>query len=247
MNKKYIIAGIVLIAVLAGSIFTVKVMRKKAEPVAEKTPFAKVIGREDAPVKIMEFSDFQCPACRHGQIAIKKAFTDYADQIQVTFYHYPLAGHPYSPPAHQASECANRLGAFWPYMDRVFRDQAIWSKLGTQPLNTFLGYAKELNINVEEFVACLSKQEVWESVLEDKKLGDSMDVKATPTFFVNGKRAVGAQALAEEMSLELTRVTGKEVRIQLDVPEAHAHEKTQAAPPPLPQIQPSQGETPNAG
>jgi len=99
-----------------------------------------ILGKNSAPVTIVEFSDFQCPFCRsffmNTYPKLKKDYID-SGKARLLFRHFPIpATHPNAPKAHEASECANEQGKFWEYHDLLFREQQIWSTL---PLTTAQG------------------------------------------------------------------------------------------------------------
>ena len=161
--------------------------------VAGSEPHAK--GPDDAPVTIVEFSDFQCPAC--GQ-----AFLDLHDvvrrrrDVRLVFRHFPLdqrcndgiehAVHPVACLAACAAECAAQQGKFWEYHDLLFENQA-----GLARDNLF-AFARDLGLDVTRFRTCLDAPETLELVREDVRAGSALGIQSTPTIFINGRRIQGA-------------------------------------------------------
>lgn len=206
MNRRYLFAGAVLIAVLISGVVMARSVMLPSEKNETALPAGegqqeKVKGSPSASVEIIEYSDFQCPACRTAQDVLRTLLTKYPGKVRIVFRHFPLAGHQWSAIAHHAAECANRQGRFWDYQDMLFAKQPEWS-LPENPTAKFIGYAKDSGLNLDPFAACLSDQSVQEIVVREKAMGKESQVTSTPTFFVNGVRAVGhiqLAALAEKV------------------------------------------------
>ena len=214
MKNRYLVTGVLLAAVLAAVVLAVK--KSHSSRTAPSIPRANAAspsrfrskGPEDARVQIIEYSDFQCPACRNAQAQIQKILDDFPGQIYFTFRHFPLAGHPWSMIAHQAAECANRGGKFWEYHDRLYREQAVWSASTTSPSEFFLKYARDLDLNLDTFAACMTDQALTVKILEERAEGERFQVKSTPTFFVNGERIVGGVELAAKAHDMIRQIVG---------------------------------------
>ena len=189
MNGRYAFAGVLIIACVSGGIFWFKA-RQATHTAAVSGTDMKVQGPADAPIKIIEYSDFQCPACQRAGTTLAQFFAAYPGKIQLFFRHFPLSSHTWSPLAHQAAECASEAGHFWEYHDRLYSEQAIWSNL-SNPTETFLKFAGDLNLDLDRFAACLTDQKIARRILEEKQQGESLQIKSTPTFFINGERVVG--------------------------------------------------------
>lgn len=190
MNARYLMTGIVLVAVVAGGVF----WAKKKIPVEDLTRVApgetKIKGAAHPRVQIVEYSDFQCPACQKAAPMIAKVMQAHSSEVQIVFRHFPLPGHQWSGIAHQAAECANRSGKFWEYHDRLYAEQAVWSKT-FNPTENFLEYAKDLGLNLDSFAVCLTDEGVRRDIMHEKARGEGLKIDSTPTFFVNGERLVG--------------------------------------------------------
>lgn len=149
------------------------------------------LGPDDAPITIVEFSDFECPFCRrfHAQTydALLKA---YPGQIRFVYRNLPLTSiHPNAMSAAVASLCANDQDRYWEYHNMLFSSE----NLNTA---TYLQYAADLGLDTEAFSACLSSGKFDEFINEDMKFAYNLGVQSTPTFFINGLAIVGAQPLA---------------------------------------------------
>lgn len=170
------------------------------EPVNVTGDDDPVLGRSDAPVTIVEFSDFQCPFCRRffedALVQIKKEYVDIG-KVRLVYRDFPLDFHPGAQPAAMAAECADEQGKFWEFHDKVFAAQALQGQgtiqFGVADLKK---WAKEINLNTIQFNQCLDSGKYKEEVAKDQTDGTAAGVSGTPTLFINGIRVVGAQPFA---------------------------------------------------
>lgn len=161
-------------------------------------------GPADAPVQIIEFSDFECPFCQRSAPTIAKVLADYGDRIRLVYRHYPLPNHPNARPAAEASACAAELGAFWPYHDRLFENQA---RLAEGDLKQ---HAADLGLEAAVFNDCFDSRKHRQAVDADIAAADEAGVSGTPAFFINGRPLSGAQpyeAFQRIIDEELARKT----------------------------------------
>jgi protein-disulfide isomerase len=173
------------------------------KPFSPAAPEFRKRGPADAKIQIVEFSDFQCPACRVAEPPLRQIFTVYAGKVRFIFKHYPLRMHEWAKPAAVAAECAGRQGKFWEYHDRLYDKQDEWTNDKAEDFLT--GYAKDLKLDVPAWQACRQDPTATASYEADMKDGDNAWVGATPTFFINGRRFVGAKQLAELGTLFMDR------------------------------------------
>ncbi|MBL8063452.1 MAG: DsbA family protein [Anaerolineales bacterium] len=148
------------------------------------------LGPDDAPITIVEFSDFQCPYCRRFHEQTYQALLDaYPGQIRFVYRNLPLTSiHPDAMPSAIASLCANDQNAYWDYHGKLFSSE-------TLDRTTFVQYAADLSLNVDEFTACLDSGKHDDFIQQDMDFALNLGVQSTPTFFVNGLAVVGAQPL----------------------------------------------------
>ncbi len=140
-------------------------------------------GNPNALVTVVEFADFQCPACGFAFTQFEKLVPEYKDRVEFVFMHYPLSGlHPFAYKAAEAVECASEQGKFWEMHDLMFAGQ---DKLQVSDLK---GYALELGLDVSQFGQCLDSGKYSSKVAVDQSIGNSLGVSSTPTFFVNGEK-----------------------------------------------------------
>lgn len=147
------------------------------------------IGPENAPITIVEFSDYQCPYCiRWYTDVYGRLMSAYKDKIRFVYRDFPLYSiHPEAQPAAEAANCAGEQNAYYAFHDALFSEK---SGLGT---DTYNQYASDLGLNVEQFKKCISERRFKDEVETDSTYGSSIGVSSTPTFFINGMAIVGAQ------------------------------------------------------
>lgn len=163
-------------------------------------------GPADAPVELVEFSDFQCPFCFRAHPIVDQVLRTYGDRIRFVYRHYPLPNHPNARPAAEASMCAAEQGKFWPYHDRLFATQ---SRLSDADLKQD---AVELGMDAAKFNGCVDSHKYKSVVDADTRDGEEAGVNGTPAFFVNGRLISGAQPyelfkkmIDEELALKSTK------------------------------------------
>ncbi len=144
-------------------------------------------GPANAPVTIVEFSDFQCPYCQSASPTVAKVLQTYGDRIRFVYRHYPLPNHPAARPAAEASLCAAEQDQFWPYHDRLFANP---SKLESADLKQ---HAADLKLDTATFNACFDSGKHAKAVEIDMAAGNAIGVSGTPAFFINGRALSGAQ------------------------------------------------------
>jgi len=149
------------------------------------------LGPADAPITVVEFSDFQCPFCRRFHDETYQALLDaYPGQIRFVYRNLPLTSiHPSAMPAAIASLCANDQNKYWEFHEKLFSSETL-----DEP--TYIQYATDLGLDVETFTACLSSGSHDDFIQKDMDFSLGLGVQSTPTFFVNGLAIVGAQPLS---------------------------------------------------
>lgn len=163
---------------------------EEAERMAQLAqPFQK--GDPSAPVQLVEFADYQCPACQHYALRVLPQLQPFVDsgQLQVRFYDFPLPGHPNAFIAARSAHCAGAQDRFWDYHDLLFARQSAWSA-ERSPLDTYVGLAEQLGLDAGAFEQCLRSDRFADVVTANRLVGDRLGVRGTPTVYVNG-RSVG--------------------------------------------------------
>jgi len=160
-------------------------------------------GPEDAPVTIVEFSDFQCPYCRRAQPVIERLLERYEGHVRLVYRHLPLDSiHPRAQAAAEASACAAAQDAFWPYHDKLFENAKALER------DDLVGYAEELGLDTDQFAQCVEERRFREQVAADAAAAQQAGITGTPAFVVNGLLISGAQPVeefAEVIDAELAR------------------------------------------
>lgn len=147
-------------------------------------------GNADAPVTVVEYSDFQCPACGYYATSIApdidKTYVE-TGKIRFVYHEYPLPQHNNAIAAAEAGRCAADQNAFWPMHDLLFQRQTAWESIA-QPASTFAGYATELNLDRAAFESCMSSAKHRPTILQAQQDGNNVGINQTPTFEINGRR-----------------------------------------------------------
>lgn len=137
-------------------------------------------------ITLVEFSDFQCPACQFVQTPLKQILTKYNGKIRFVYRDFPLTNiHKNATKAAQAAEAAHQQGKFWEMHDKLFATQAEWSELA-DPSEKFGVYATELGLEKERFLVDMNSQMTKDIVENDALAATKYQLQGTPTFFVNG-------------------------------------------------------------
>ncbi len=144
-------------------------------------------GGKNAKVEILEFSEFQCPFCSRVNPTIKQILDTYGDKVKVVFKHNPLPFHKDAPLASEAALAAGEQGKFWEMHDKMFANQRALKRENLEK------FAQELGLDMGKFKKALDSGAYKSMIEEDKKMAAKNGARGTPTFFVNGRKIVGAQ------------------------------------------------------
>lgn len=148
-----------------------------------------VKGTRDAKTILIEYSDFQCPACAAYQPMVQKIAQDFDGKIAIVYRHFPLQQHKHARIAAYASESADKKGKFWEMHDMIFETQKEWSSK-SDARDIFIGYAEKIGLDRAQFVADIDSDEIAEKVNEQYNSGIKAKVDGTPMFFLNGKKLI---------------------------------------------------------
>ncbi len=185
MKNPWIIIGVVAVVLIGGSVWYSNTVSAKNNEGIEFS--AHVKGSESSVVALVEYSDFQCPACASFQPTINEVLAEYGDSIKFEYKHFPLPIHPKAEPAARAAEAAAQQGAFFEYHDLLFANQQAWSN-GPNHIALFMKYAEELNLDVEKFKRHYNASLIADKVRENSREARELGLTGTPTFFLNGER-----------------------------------------------------------
>lgn len=184
------LAFVAAAVVLAFAYYFYSMNARTNQPAGEVTVTEQdhVRGAVGAKVTLVEFGDFQCPACGAYEPLVRKVEADNAGVLQVVFKHFPLTQiHQNALLAAKASEAASLQGKFWEMHDILYDKQTDWS--GTlSARDAFISYAKTIGLDVPKFTQDLNSQAIEDKIIAEYKEGVNLGVQGTPTFFLNGKK-----------------------------------------------------------
>jgi protein-disulfide isomerase len=150
-------------------------------------PTDPVKGPANAPITIVEFSDFQCPYCARVNPTLDQVRQVYGDKVRIVFKDFPLPNHPEAPKAAEAAHCAGEQGKYWELHDRMFANQRALQ------VPAIKQYAAAVGLDMNAFNQCLDSGKHAGRVAENLKSGEALGVASTPTMYINGRPVVGAQ------------------------------------------------------
>ncbi len=201
-----------IIFVLVGTVLGIRIGRGNPPPI-EFEP-AKIKGDPDAPLYIVEFTDYQCPYCAKIQPTLKKILETFPNDVKLVYKHYPLDFiHSHSRRVAEAAECAGDQGKFWDYSDLLYEKTRQWAvtedaKLVEPMLDQ---YAMAVGLNLETFHTCLDSGVKKDVIEKNKEEGKKLFVSGTPTLLLNGKKVVVShdfEKLKAQIEKELGRKAG---------------------------------------
>lgn len=161
-----------------------------------------VKGESNAPVTLVEYTDFQCPACGAYHPLIKQLTEEFGDKVKVVIRHYPLIQiHKNALPSARAAEAAGRQGKFWEMYDLLFVNQKDWSLAEDPTKSIFPSYAGRIGLDVEKFRQDMADSSIDDKINQDRQTGNDLEITGTPTFFLNGKKLDNPRSIEEFKSL----------------------------------------------
>lgn len=183
---------------------------EKQKPVNQALTNDWFKGNQEAKVVVVEYSDFQCPACQLYSPLIREVAQQYGEKIAIVYRHFPLKQiHLQAELAAQAAEAAGKQGKFWEMNELLFERQEQWAEK-REAKKLFIDYAKELGLNEAQFKKDLVSKEVKALVKADYLSGLANRLNSTPSFFINGERMAnpqGAEAFREIIDIKLREAT----------------------------------------
>ena len=186
--------GLATLLILVGGIFFIS--RKSSTPPQSLDTSLLIkndshkIATDSATLTLVEFGDFQCPACGAVHPLVKKALTDYAGKINFVYRNFPLPQHANAIIAAEAADAAGAQGKYWEMYDKLYENQTEWSE-EKDPLPIFVNYSKDLGLDTKKFEADIKDPKFKAFIEADKRDGNILGVSSTPTFFLNGQKLEG--------------------------------------------------------
>jgi protein-disulfide isomerase len=185
MKNPWIVIGVLVAVMLGGSIWYSGQVGQEGNEGITFAPHYK--GNPDAVVTLVEYSDFQCPACASFQPVLDDVIEQYGESLKIEYKHFPLGMHSMAEPAARAAEAAGQQGAFFEFHDLLYANQQAWAT-SPNPTGIFIQYAEELGLDVEKFKSQSRASLIRDRVKEDLQEAMSLGLTGTPSFFLNGER-----------------------------------------------------------
>lgn len=150
----------------------------------------RTTGKTGAKVVVFEYADYQCPGCGVAYSTVKSIQETYKDKVTFVFRNFPLtSAHPNALAAASAAEAAGQQGKFWEMHDLLFAQRSDWvNSTADQRNDVFVGYAKQLNLDIDKFTTDQSSKTVAEKISRDRALGGKVNVNSTPSFFIGSTK-----------------------------------------------------------
>ncbi len=206
MKNPWIVICVIAVVLFGGSIWYGSQASKANNEGVVVTSHIK--GNPDATVKLVEFSDLQCPACASFQPVVKDLVEQYGEKLSFEYKHFPLPMHPYAIQAAVAAEAAGQQGKFFEFHDKVFENQKTWSNSAT-PNVFFMQYAEELGLDMQKFKKHMNSSVLKDQVEAQFNEGQEAGVSGTPSFFLNGEKMTFTTF--EEFITQITSLVDPEV------------------------------------
>jgi protein-disulfide isomerase len=147
-------------------------------------------GPKNAKVTLVEFGDYQCPACGVAYPTVKQLQGEFGNNLRFVFRNFPLQMHPNAQTAAEAAEAAGAQGKYFEMHDMLYDNQSKWAD-EKNPLDIYKGYAKKLGLDVDKFAKAVQDKQFEKQIKKDSDDGYAVGVNSTPTFFINGVKQEG--------------------------------------------------------
>jgi len=180
----------------------VKILLDPPRATVTLRPGVPAEGPADAPITIVEWSDYQCPFCKRAHPTVEQVLSEYKDKVRFIYLDYPLPFHQMAMPAAQAVHCAEDQGKFWEYHKNLFE------AAGDMSATDLTKRAADLGLDGAAFQACIDSKKHDALIKANYDDGSALGVTGTPAFFINGRMLVGAQPIEQFRELindELSR------------------------------------------
>lgn len=193
-ENKIVVGTLAAIVLLIGLWGVWKLLNGSSTPTQSTTTIDLKVNESDwqmgpasASATLVEYSDFQCPACKAYAPIVKTFVEKNKEKVKFVYRNFPLQQHQFSKQAAYFAEAAGMQGKFFEMHDKLFDGQEDWEK-ETDPEKTFLSYAKELKLDIAKLQKDVDSKEVKDNVEADLASGNAAGVDSTPSFYMNGKK-----------------------------------------------------------
>ncbi len=187
-----VIFGFIVLAVISGFIFAAVKLKNNSlnEPVFPVNAVVstdQIKGNREAKTVLVEYSDFQCPACAAYAPLTKQLLEEFNDKIVFAYRHFPLVQHKNAKQAALASEAGGQQSKFWQIHDMIFENQEEWAETDNAE-EIFIKYAEKSGLDIDRFKNDLKSEELRKKITADLRSGQTANINSTPTFFLNGEK-----------------------------------------------------------
>jgi len=195
MKNKIILWAIITVVVI-GSIFGIVKLASKSQTagsdnlaitISAINDNENIKGDKEALATLIEYSDFQCPACGSYYPILKKVTEDLSAKVRFAYRHFPLPQHKNAKLAATVAEAAGKQGKFWEMHDLIFQNQSDWSEEKNAAI-LFAKYAQDIGLDLARFQTDVASDDIKAKIENDYKSGVKAGVDSTPSFFLNGKK-----------------------------------------------------------
>ncbi len=202
-DETKLFGGIILatVAIIGGALFFLSggngsSNALKADPTLLIRSDSPKISTSSATVTMVEFGDYQCPACGAYHPVVQQVLSDFKGSLNFVFREFPLPMHPNAPIGAAAAVAAGKQGKYWEMHDALYTKQTDWSE-GTDARAKILGYAKDISLDVVQFTKDLDSAEVKSFVDRDTQDANALGVNETPTFYLDGVKLTNPASVAD--------------------------------------------------
>jgi protein-disulfide isomerase len=205
-SKERILFWLVVFILIGGSVFAIIHAMSSSQKAPLPSEFSDkdwIKGNPEAETTLIEYSDFQCPACVYYYELMEDVMAEFGSHMKFAYRHFPLKSiHPNATLAAQASEAAGIQGKFWEMYELLFKYQSDWSDLKTEKAEEeFIKYATGLDLNVKQFIDDLNSKKVKDEVEGEYQSATEAGLSGTPSFFLNGEKIRNPRGLEEFRTL----------------------------------------------
>ncbi len=174
---------------------------QSVDPAILVRPDSNKIATDSAKVTVVEFGDYQCPACAMAAPVTKQLLKEYEGRINFVFRHFPLPQHGNAMLAAKAAEAAGEQGKYWQMHELLYTNQTAWENQSSAA-EIFAGYAKEIGLNDTQFRDTMNSNKFFDKINGDRNDGETAGVNSTPTFYINGVKTAGFSAPSLKQQIE---------------------------------------------
>lgn len=199
IKKSFFVGAVILIAFFVWSLFQGN-GQNNTQPVADFSSISEVRetdnvkGNPDARLVLVEYGDFQCPACADYHSVINQLSEANPDDLAIVYRHFPLNFHRNAKISAQAAEAAGNQGAFWQMHDLLFERQQSWQGV-RDPRSDYISYAEELGLNIQQFEEDMNSDQIRSLVDNSYNEAVVLGLNSTPTFLLNGEKITPAPSV----------------------------------------------------